>query len=244
MEELSRCQMNGEMTDVTFVVGDKRFHAHKLVLGIKCKYFKSLFYGSMKVTKDVIEHDDCDSTTFSNFLDYVYERIMHDSTDFSCSWRELVNLYKYLDFTCTEHIYNTMFIDKRVPIEDFKEYLSTILDMNVDRHEIQMAARYITKYVDLSEFPEWVRETLFTSEYFCPHPDEREKFGKLDYSDWNLYIEITAVEGSKVTCTILNTNSSVTMKTNGSVKVGDVIIPDKVYQFGYGTITANEFSFY
>lgn len=65
--------LDGRLTDVTFLVKDQKFQAHKLVLGLNLPYFKELFFNKMKESKeDKIEISECESDMFKLFLEFQY----------------------------------------------------------------------------------------------------------------------------------------------------------------------------
>ena len=66
-----------EFTDVVFVVGDREFHAHKMVLASESEYFKSLLYGKMKeatLKKIRLSKDNVTPDAFEKILQFVYKK--------------------------------------------------------------------------------------------------------------------------------------------------------------------------
>ena len=65
-----------EHTDVTFIVNDVRFPAHKVVLAARCTYFRILFFGEMKEARlgpdGEIPFTDTTSEAFGLLLEYIY----------------------------------------------------------------------------------------------------------------------------------------------------------------------------
>ena len=66
-----------KFTDVVFVVGDREFHAHKMVLASESEYFKSLLYGKMKeatLKKIRLSKDNVTPDAFEKILQFVYKK--------------------------------------------------------------------------------------------------------------------------------------------------------------------------
>ena len=63
--------------DVTFTVEGQMFHAHRVLLAARCKYFDAMLYGSMKEAVDAergepIEIPDTTASAFQVLLEYIY----------------------------------------------------------------------------------------------------------------------------------------------------------------------------
>lgn len=58
--------------DVTFVLGDKTFYVHKVVLAVQSKVFEAMFLSDMKEQNNKIEISDTDAEAFEQFLNYLY----------------------------------------------------------------------------------------------------------------------------------------------------------------------------
>lgn len=63
-----------EFADVTFIVENRRFHVHRVVLAARSEYFRALLFGGMKEAKPQVEIDlkDTTSSAFDALLKYVY----------------------------------------------------------------------------------------------------------------------------------------------------------------------------
>ncbi len=65
-----------EHADVTFVVNDVRFLAHKVILAARCTYFKILLFGEMKEAQlgpdGEIPFTDTTPEAFGILLEYIY----------------------------------------------------------------------------------------------------------------------------------------------------------------------------
>ena len=58
--------------DIIFKIGDKEFHAHKLILGARCDVFKAMFSSTFKESAGVVEITDVNSEIFQDLLTYLY----------------------------------------------------------------------------------------------------------------------------------------------------------------------------
>ena len=66
---------NDFMSDITFVVKQKRFPAHKFVLAIESEVFHAMFYGPMADDKNEIKIKDCENPNdFLEFLSLIYNK--------------------------------------------------------------------------------------------------------------------------------------------------------------------------
>ena len=63
-----------EFTDVTFIVDDAKFVAHRVILAARSEYFRALLYGGMRETnpETEIEINDTTAAAFDALLKYVY----------------------------------------------------------------------------------------------------------------------------------------------------------------------------
>eukprot|EP00794_Sanderia_malayensis_P019817 gene19817-21756_t len=64
-----------EQTDVTFLVEDERFEAHRIILSARCEYFRALLYGGLKETTNCDEEiplHDTPAKSFRRLLEYIY----------------------------------------------------------------------------------------------------------------------------------------------------------------------------
>jgi speckle-type POZ protein len=60
---------NPDFSDITFLVGDDRFIAHKAVLVVSCKYFENLFTSGMRESQmKEIRVTDVSSAVFKSIL--------------------------------------------------------------------------------------------------------------------------------------------------------------------------------
>ena len=64
----------GTNSDVTFVVGGKAFHAHRIILAAQCEYFRLLLFGNMMEANPGVEIEvkDASPESFHFLLEYLY----------------------------------------------------------------------------------------------------------------------------------------------------------------------------
>merc|ERR1712012_1154042 len=72
-EHIGALYLNDEYSDVTLVVENHRFHAHKVILAARSEYFRALLYGGMKESQlEEIELKDTPLAAFKELLRYIY----------------------------------------------------------------------------------------------------------------------------------------------------------------------------
>ncbi|XP_066347943.1 BTB/POZ and MATH domain-containing protein 2-like [Miscanthus floridulus] len=83
--DLTRMLRDGAGADVTFVVGDRFFRAHRYVLAARSMVFKAQLFGAMKEAQQggdgarcVIKVDDMDPAAFAGLLHYIYTDSLAD----------------------------------------------------------------------------------------------------------------------------------------------------------------------
>ncbi|XP_007238565.3 BTB/POZ domain-containing protein 9 [Astyanax mexicanus] len=73
-EQLGALVPGEEYSDVTFVVEEKRFPAHRVILAARCQYFRALLYGGMRESHPQAEVrlEETHAEAFSMLLRYLY----------------------------------------------------------------------------------------------------------------------------------------------------------------------------
>ncbi|XP_076362271.1 ankyrin repeat and BTB/POZ domain-containing protein 1-like [Tachypleus tridentatus] len=72
-EFLRRCLEDGDYYDVTFVVHQETFCAHRCILSVRCEYFNDMFRSKWKNRKSIfITHPMVKSSAFRAVLQYLY----------------------------------------------------------------------------------------------------------------------------------------------------------------------------
>jgi len=69
----SRYFNNEQLSDVTLIVADCRFHAHRVVLAARCNYFRCMFeIGMREASQAEIEVPDVEVDVFRKLLEHLY----------------------------------------------------------------------------------------------------------------------------------------------------------------------------
>ncbi|XP_048829818.1 BTB/POZ domain-containing protein 9 isoform X2 [Brienomyrus brachyistius] len=114
-EQLGALVPGEDYSDVTFIVEEKRFPAHRVILAARCHFFRALLYGGMKESQPQAEVPlgDTRAEAFSMLLQYLYT----GRASLSSAREETL-----LDFLGLAHRYGLQ------PLEDsVSEFLRTIL---------------------------------------------------------------------------------------------------------------------
>ena len=74
VEDLGELFLNKEYTDVSMKVGKTEIKAHKIILASRSMYFKALFYGGLKETKEneITLDSETPLQAFEDVLKYIY----------------------------------------------------------------------------------------------------------------------------------------------------------------------------
>ena len=72
--QLAALLHSSEFTDVTFIVEDKKFPAHRIFLASRCEYFRALLFGGMRESKPEAEIvlKETSAQAFGTLLKYMY----------------------------------------------------------------------------------------------------------------------------------------------------------------------------
>ncbi|XP_069055286.1 BTB/POZ domain-containing protein 9 isoform X2 [Lepisosteus oculatus] len=114
-EQLGALVPGEEYSDVTFIVEEKKFPAHRVILAARCHYFRALLYGGMKESQPQAEVclEETRAESFSMLLQYLYT----GRASLSSAREEVL-----LDFLGLAHRYGLQ------PLEDStSEFLRTVL---------------------------------------------------------------------------------------------------------------------
>eukprot|EP00057_Strongylocentrotus_purpuratus_P031130 XP_783686.3 PREDICTED: BTB/POZ domain-containing protein 9 [Strongylocentrotus purpuratus] len=74
-QDIGHLFSNEEYSDVTLLVENQKFHAHRVILAARCQYFRALFYGGLRESDPEcceIELQDTTSQAFEALLKYIY----------------------------------------------------------------------------------------------------------------------------------------------------------------------------
>ena len=72
-EHIGALFLNDEYSDVTLIVENNRFNAHRVILAARSDYFRALLYGGLKESQlNEIELKDTPLSAFKCLLRYIY----------------------------------------------------------------------------------------------------------------------------------------------------------------------------
>ena len=110
-----------QFCDVTIKIGDKQYHAHKVVLASSCEYFQRMFSSGFREATAAEISMEGDSSTFEHLLDFTYRgsySLQDLSTKKMC---DVLQMACYLQFNhaalfcsqyLTQHMRNINFVSK------------------------------------------------------------------------------------------------------------------------------------
>lgn len=156
---------SGLLSDVNFVVGNRVFKAHKLVLASSSPYFKALFIGPFKGTGVNVPLNGVEPEVFKLYLDAVYGakvRIL--------DWRTAFKLFKFIEYTQTYWPTKDrdVIVGVNIPQGDFEKYIMSLNDLyngELPEDIIYDSAMQIKGQVDLSSFSKEFVDILLGSQY-------------------------------------------------------------------------------
>ena len=148
---------SSEFHDVTFVVEDKEFPAHRVFLASRCEYFRALLFGGMREAEpeSKIVLRDTSAQTFSTLLKYVYTGRI-----FLGELRE----EHVLDLLGLAHQYGFLALESAI-----SGYLKSCLDLHNFCHIFDVACLYQLKEVlDTGlNFADTHAVEMLTTDSFC-----------------------------------------------------------------------------
>mmetsp|Transcript_26022 Transcript_26022/g.29781 ORF Transcript_26022/g.29781 Transcript_26022/m.29781 type:complete len:494 (+) Transcript_26022:40-1521(+) len=66
-------------SDVTFLIEEKKIHAHKAILSAQCEHFRAMFSSGMKESQEtVISIDDWSHSAYHQMIEFLYTGTIHD----------------------------------------------------------------------------------------------------------------------------------------------------------------------
>ena len=136
-------------TDVSLIVGDRTFPAHKYILSSVSDVFKAMFTHSMKENKSgIVKIDDIDADVIDEILCYIYTGKTKNMAKLARQLYAAANKYQILDLTakCEEHfIFNLNNENVIDLLEDATLYNSEILRSTamifVGKHENEIVTK-------------------------------------------------------------------------------------------------------
>lgn len=114
-----------EWSDCSFTIGERKFKAHKLILGISSPVFEAMLYGALATDKDIII-TDIEPDTFQLILNYIYtDNVEITSTDqaFDLLYASKKYILDHLTHTCIEYISSNVSIDNVIEILNYPDYM-------------------------------------------------------------------------------------------------------------------------
>ncbi|XP_057318997.1 speckle-type POZ protein-like [Microplitis mediator] len=129
----------GTKSDVVITVGDKKFQAHKLILGTRSPVFDAIFSHDMKEKKEnEIEIPDVDPEIFKKLLEFIYTDKVSDLDDNAEELLEVADKYQLqlLKDMCTVSLSQTIDVENAIPIMLF-----------ADRNNVQQLIEYAEKFI-------------------------------------------------------------------------------------------------
>lgn len=84
---------NTQNSDMTIIVGEKKYPVHKAILGARSDVFAAMFrHDTEEINTGIIKIADCDPTSFKDFLLYLYTGKVE-----TFSWKNVCHLFKTAD---------------------------------------------------------------------------------------------------------------------------------------------------
>lgn len=124
-DRVNKLLVSYEWSDCTFSVRDKKFRAHKLILGISSPVFEAMFYGPLSTNSDVII-TDIEPDIFQQLLNYIYTDKV-DITSIEEAFELLYVSKKYileqLSEMCIQYVQSNLNIDNVVTILNYPDYM-------------------------------------------------------------------------------------------------------------------------
>ena len=128
-EELSKnvgnLVLNDDYSDVAFIVEERRFPAHRVILAARCSYFRALLFGGMKEAEMNIEISigDTSADAFEILLKYIYTGKMKISNVKEGDIIDILGLANKYGFTALEsalsaHLLSTLTGDNACVLYD------------------------------------------------------------------------------------------------------------------------------
>jgi len=113
MTEVSGLFNNPKFSDVTFIVGTKKFYAHKFILSLRCEVFRAMFEGYTEKAAHEIPITGQDEMTFGTILKFIYSDQADLTEDNVVGVLECANFYKLerLVALCELHLRDGVDID-------------------------------------------------------------------------------------------------------------------------------------
>jgi kelch-like protein 8 len=123
-DKMEECFSSGELCDVTLIVGERKIHAHRIVLASVSPYFKAMFTSKMSESvQDVITIGDVEDDIFFLLIQFIYSHRVIINVDNVQSLLQCANILQ-LDCVvsaCCDFIYSHLSISNCLSVRDFVE---------------------------------------------------------------------------------------------------------------------------
>ncbi|XP_057318662.1 speckle-type POZ protein B-like [Microplitis mediator] len=126
-------------SDIVIVVGNKKFRAHKLILGTRSPVFDAMLSHDMKEKKEnKIEIPDVDPEIFKKLLEFIYTDKVSDLDDDAEELLEVANKYQMqsLKDMCTVSLSQTINVGNAIRIM-----------LLADRNNVKQLMKYAEKFI-------------------------------------------------------------------------------------------------
>ncbi|XP_050670132.1 BTB/POZ domain-containing protein 6 isoform X1 [Leptidea sinapis] len=134
-----------DWSDCSFIVNDKEFKAHKLILGISSPVFEAMFYGPLSASHKVVI-TDINPCTFQLLLNYIYTDKV-DVTSIEEAYDLLYAAKKYLldDLAsiCCDYVLSNMSIDNVITVLNYPDYIQVATLVTSARKLFCQYAKYL-----------------------------------------------------------------------------------------------------
>lgn len=116
----------GLLSDVTLLVADQKFKAHRCILANSCEYFRAMFTGGLKEsTQKVIEITDVGPEVFETILKFIYSgELPEDLTPIAKELLIAADKYdlQMVVIQCVNHLSKMLNLDTCVQLLVFADY--------------------------------------------------------------------------------------------------------------------------
>ncbi|CAK1603061.1 unnamed protein product [Parnassius mnemosyne] len=124
-DRVNKLLVSYEWSDCTFSVCEKKFKAHKLILGISSPVFEAMFYGPLSTNSDIVI-TDIEPNIFQQLLNYIYtDKVDITSIEeaFELLYVSRKYLLEHLSEVCIEYVQSNVSIDNVITILNYPDYM-------------------------------------------------------------------------------------------------------------------------
>ncbi|XP_014369884.2 BTB/POZ domain-containing protein 9 [Papilio machaon] len=124
-DRVNKLLVSYEWSDCTFLVCDKKFKAHKLILGISSPVFEAMFYGPLSTNSEIVI-TDIEPEIFQQLLNYIYtDKVEISSIEeaFELLYVSRKYLLDHLSEVCIKYVQSNVNIDNVITILNYPDYM-------------------------------------------------------------------------------------------------------------------------